>query len=115
MMIPNEQVIQYDIDNEIPYPSVSGLDGGGNGVVSSYSVNSFPRFYLIDSTKTIIDQVDPPTLVVFDDRFSTHSIEPTDCDTADTISSIGALPESSGIIRVWPNPSSDVVHVASAP
>lgn len=74
------QVLAYDQQYQIQYPSVSGLNGGGNAVVSAYHIFAFPTFYVIDSTKTVIDQITPPTLQVFDFRFQQHGIQPAACD-----------------------------------
>ncbi|MEZ5059870.1 MAG: TlpA disulfide reductase family protein, partial [Saprospiraceae bacterium] len=62
----NAEVIAYDEEYQIKYPSISGKEGGGNNVVSAYNVLAFPTFYVIDSTKKIIHEIDPPTLQVFD-------------------------------------------------
>ncbi len=64
------------------FPSVSGLGGGGNSVVSQYNIQGFPTLYVIDSTKKIIAQIDPPTLQVFDFRFQQHGILPAECLSA---------------------------------
>lgn len=73
------EVLAYEEEQETEYPSISGLDGGGNAIVQAYGVNSFPRFYVIDSTKKIVDVIDPPTLQVFDARFDTLGIEEAEC------------------------------------
>ncbi len=78
----NAQVIAYDEQYEIQYPSVSGYEGGGNDVVDQYGVFAFPTFYVIDSSKTIIEVIDPPTLQVFDFRFAALGIQPANCDAS---------------------------------
>lgn len=92
----------YDEEYDIEFPSVSGLDGGGDEVVSDYGVFSFPTFYVIDSTKKIVDQIDPPTLVVFDFRFEQLGIAPADCETVGTVESGPAEP-----LRFFPNPAGE--------
>lgn len=74
------EVLAYDAQYQIQYPSVSGLNGGGNSVVNLYQILAFPTFYVIDSTKSIIEQISPPTLQVFDYRFQQHGIQPADCN-----------------------------------
>ena len=95
------QVIAYEEVFGIEYPSISGVEGGGTDIVNLYNVTSFPTFYIIDSTKTIIDQVDPPTLQVFDFRFGIHGIFPAECIT--TSSNESAKDER---LQVYPNPVS---------
>lgn len=77
------EVIAYDEEYEIEYPSVSGLEGGGNNVVNLYNIFGFPTFYVIDSSKTIVQEIDPPTLVVFDFRFNELGISPADCNPSE--------------------------------
>lgn len=96
------EVVAYDSEYSIEFPSVSGLEGGGNDVVSQYGILGFPTFYVIDSTKTIIDVIDPPTLQVFDFRFGHHGIVPADCNAS-------ANHEISDVQRIelYPNPVSN--------
>lgn len=95
----NAEVLAYDEEYNIEYPSVSGLEGGGNAVVSAYGILGFPTFYVIDSSRTIIEQIDPPTLQVFDFRFDQHGILPAECTTSH-------LPPTGTIsdLRIIPNP-----------
>jgi thiol-disulfide isomerase/thioredoxin len=75
----NAEVIAYDEEYGIEYPSISGKDGGGNAVVNAYNVLAFPTFYVIDSTKTIVHEIDPPTLQVFDYYLPQFGIEAAPC------------------------------------
>ena len=86
---------------EIQYPSISGVNGGANAIINLYAVNSFPTFYVIDSTKKIIDQIDPPTLQVFDFRFEEHGIPPADCTP--TSASEAFVNKQ---LQLFPNPTS---------
>jgi len=95
------EVVAYDAEYEIMYPSVSGLNGGGNGVVNAYGISGFPTFYVIDSTREIVEVIDPPTLQVFDFRFNLLGIEPMDCGTS-PVSSAARI----GQLSVFPNPVS---------
>ena len=104
------QVIAYDQQYEIEYPSISGLDGGGDAVVNLYNIFGFPTFYVIDSTKTIIEEIDPPTLQVFDFRFANLGIEPADCNV-----SAASETSRSGRLNVFPNPFSNGVLQAQLP
>ncbi|MBK9107504.1 MAG: TlpA family protein disulfide reductase [Saprospiraceae bacterium] len=83
----NEEVKAYDAKYQIEYPSISGTEGGGNGVVDAYNVIGFPTFYVIDSSKKIVMEIDPPTLQVFDFRFNQLGLSPKDCELSATTSS----------------------------
>ena len=93
------EVIAYDNEYQIEYPSISGLEGGGSEIVTLYNISGFPTFYVIDSSKTIIDQIDPPSLQVFDFRFDMHGIIPAICNTSAVSASL-----SSEQLRLFPNP-----------
>lgn len=76
----NEEVKAYDSKYQIEYPSISGLEGGGNKVVNAYGIIGFPTFYVVDSSKKIVMEIDPPTLQVFDFRFNQLGLIPQDCE-----------------------------------
>ena len=95
------EVIAYDEEFGIHYPSISGIDGGANAIINQYNVTGFPTFYVIDSTKKIIDQIDPPTLQVFDFRFEQHGILPASCEISSVFD-----PDSPNQLRLFPNPVS---------
>lgn len=73
----DQEVIDYENQFGIEFPSISGIDGGGNDIVSAYGVVGFPTYYVIDSTKRIIKDIDPPTVVVFDYFFEGIGVEPS--------------------------------------
>jgi thiol-disulfide isomerase/thioredoxin len=95
------EVIEYENDYQTKFPSASGLEGGGNAVVSQYKIIAFPTLILIDSTKKIVDEIDPPTLIVFDHKFNLHGITPKECLTKTE----NQLHDKS--FFVYPNPSMD--------
>ncbi|MBK8955112.1 MAG: TlpA family protein disulfide reductase [Saprospiraceae bacterium] len=78
----NAEVLAYDATYKIEYPSISGLEGGGNAVVNAYNIIGFPTFYVIDSSKKIVMEIDPPTLQVFDFRFNQLGLTPKDCEVS---------------------------------
>ncbi|MCB9284006.1 MAG: redoxin domain-containing protein [Lewinellaceae bacterium] len=92
----------YDAAYAIKFPSISGVEGGGNAIVSSYGVIGFPTFYVIDGSKTIIEEIDPPTLQVFDFRFGQHGILPADCEPLGVEEA--TTPQA---FRLFPNPIQD--------
>lgn len=95
----NAEVLAYDQQYNIEYPSISGLNGGGNAVVNQYGITGFPTFYVIDSSRTIVQQIDPPTLQVFDFRFEQLGIAPAGCN----LSAVKATPVR-GSLDIFPNP-----------
>jgi len=99
------QVDAYDVTYNIEFPAVSGLQGGGNEVIKEYNVDSYPRFYVIDSTKKIVDIIDPPTLQVIDFHFGMLGIPVTECNVATHENSL----ENS--IVVYPNPVFDLLNI----
>jgi thiol-disulfide isomerase/thioredoxin len=96
-----EEVIAYDETYGIQYPSIAGLNGG-NEIVNAYNILGFPTFYVIDSTKRIIEQIDPPTLQVFDFRFNQLGIQPMDCDLTSVKD-----PDASPVVNLYPNPATN--------
>jgi len=99
------QVDAYDVQYSVEFPAVSGLQGGGNEVIKQYKVDSYPRFYVIDSTKKIIDVIDPPTLQVIDFHFGMLGIPVTECNVA-----THEQKDKTGIF-LYPNPATDNVNV----
>jgi len=95
----NAEVLAYDQQYGIEYPSVSGLNGGGNAVVGQYNIIGFPTFYVIDSSRTIVQQIDPPTLQVFDFRFQQLGIAPATCAVSSTAEFFGDKR-----LHLYPNP-----------
>lgn len=82
----NEEVKAYDSKYQIEYPSISGKEGGGNAVVNAYNILGFPTFYVIDSSKKVVMEIDPPTLQVFDFRFNQLGLSPADCELSSVTS-----------------------------
>jgi hypothetical protein len=57
----NQAVHEFDSIWGANYPSVSGLQGGGNNVVDAYQVQSYPSVILIAPDRTILnDHIWPP-------------------------------------------------------
>lgn len=92
------EVSQYEETYKTDYPTASGLEGGGNAVINQYGIQAFPTLLLIDSTKKIIDEISPPTLIVFDFIFTQYGITPKTCLTATN----NQIKEQS--MFIYPNP-----------
>ena len=52
----DQEVSQYEIDHNSQVPSVSGIDGGGNAVVSMYGISAYPTVILIAPNRSILEQ-----------------------------------------------------------
>lgn len=50
------QVLQYENQFGGLFPSVSGIDGGGNLVVSNYGIGAYPTVILIAPDRSILEQ-----------------------------------------------------------
>lgn len=101
----NEEVIQYDLTYGAIYPSVSGNGGGGNAVVEDYGIVGFPFVCLIDTTNTVVQIFDIPTMQVFSYYFGLYGIEEMQCATG--------IHDNSRIsdIQVYPNPVSSMLRI----
>lgn len=73
------QVQAYEEEYDIEYPAISGVDGGGNAIVSQYQVFGFPTFFVVAPDSTIVRDIDPPTLAVFDLHFEQLGLAPMSC------------------------------------
>lgn len=91
------------------YPSVSGLNGGGDAVVSAYGVGAFPTYILIAPNQTIVEQDMWPiaNAGTFTTFFGAHALSPIPCST------VGINEAEETVLNVYPNPAIDVVSIAS--
>lgn len=75
------EVLAYEATHGIEFPAISGLDGGGNAIVSQYGIQGFPRFYVISPSREIVGLIDPPTLEVFNFYFPQYGIQESSCNS----------------------------------
>lgn len=52
----NEQCHEFDEEYGVAYPSVSGIEGGGNAVCEAYGIPLYPTFVLIAPDHSILEQ-----------------------------------------------------------
>jgi len=58
----NEEVIEFDSIFGLTYPSVSGLQGGGDNVYDAYNIMAYPTVIVITPDHQIVEQsIWPPT------------------------------------------------------
>jgi thiol-disulfide isomerase/thioredoxin len=107
------QVVAYEntfLGGAPGYPSISGLDGGGNAVVTAYGISAFPTYILIRPDQMIIEQdmwpiADASTFTGF---FATHGLNPVACSPL-SINDDMAF----GSLSVYPNPANDIINIKS--
>ncbi len=55
------EVQTFDSTYGIEYPSISGLEGGGDSIVSAFNITFFTTLLVIDTNRQIIKSIKPPT------------------------------------------------------
>ncbi|MBL0342944.1 MAG: T9SS type A sorting domain-containing protein [Bacteroidetes bacterium] len=106
------QVIAYEnsvLGGPPGYPSVSGIDGGGNAVITAYGIGAFPTYILIKPDQTIIEQDMWPisNAAGFTSYFASHGLNPIPC-------TVGLNEQAADLgISVFPNPATDLLSVKS--
>jgi thiol-disulfide isomerase/thioredoxin len=107
----NASVHDFDSAFGVFFPSVSGTQGGGNRVVDSFQVLSYPTVILIAPDRQILEQyIWPPSRQQLDSIIQTHGGLMQSCITGnETI--IPPLTESE--LSIWPNPSAGIVNIGT--
>jgi len=77
------QVLQYENDYGGLLPSVSGVNGGGNGVNSAYGIGAYPTVVLIAPDRTVLEQdIYPVTLI--SNTLLSHGLNMASCNVVAT-------------------------------
>lgn len=102
----NAEVAAYEttyLGGSPGFPSVSGDDGGGNAVVSTYGISAFPTYILIAPDHSIIEQDMWPisSAASFDAYFSSNGLSYKACLSGITEENLA------NSISVFPNPAVD--------
>ncbi len=86
-------------------PAISGNEGGGNGVVSSYGILAYPTFVLIAPNKQIVlDDIWPFSYSILENQLTANGINKALCVTS--------VSENNQItFSVFPNPATDYIIV----
>jgi thiol-disulfide isomerase/thioredoxin len=93
------------------YPAVSGTQGGGNRVVDTFQIMSYPTVILIAPGKEILEQyIWPPSQQQLDSIISTHGGLMQSCTVGFSNTS---LPVSENVLSVWPDQSSGLVSIGA--
>ncbi len=103
----NSEVDAYEtayLGGSSGYPAVSGTDGGGDAVVSSYGITAFPTYILIAPNKAVVEQdmwgaSGITSAADFDTYFTAHSLSHKACLSGITEETLA------NSISVFPNPA----------
>ena len=79
------QVLQYENDYGGLLPSVSGVNGGGNSVNSTYGISTYPTIVLIAPNRTILEQDIYPVTTI-SSTLPNNGFSMASCDTGSTVS-----------------------------
>lgn len=105
----DEQVIDFDTTYGIEFPSVSGIDGGGNQVVDDYGITYYPRIMLISPYYKIVeDNISPPETDRINNALLDQGLEYMECGTA-AISEASAF--KTEVFSFWPNPAKKSIRI----
>jgi len=76
------EVIEYNEEHNLLFPSISGYEGGGNDINTLYGVSAHPTYILIAPNKQIVEQDMFPieSTQNFINYFENHGINKSDCN-----------------------------------
>lgn len=105
----DEQVIDFDTTYGIEFPSVSGIDGGGNQVVDDYGITYYPRIMLISPYYKIVeDNISPPETDRINNALLDEGLDYMECGTAGITEAPAVEAE---IFSFWPNPAKSSINI----
>ncbi|NLO50130.1 MAG: Omp28-related outer membrane protein [Bacteroidales bacterium] len=94
------QCIAFDEQFGVEYPTVSGLEGGGNAVCSSYGITAYPTVILIAPDHSIIEQdiypIPNPQAVI--QPILNAGCQPKDCPTGGEPTIVSTDPENRNVV-----------------
>jgi peroxiredoxin len=105
----NANVHAFDSIYGAFYPAISGTQGGGNHVVDSFQILSYPTVILIAPDRQIVEQyIWPPSKLVLDSIISAHGGLVQACNVG-----LDMYPgqQASSSLMVWPNPASGKLNI----
>ena len=100
----NSMVARFDSIFGITYPSISGSQGGGNAIHTSYNILGTPTVIVITPDRVIVEK---------------HIWEPTRSNINEAVENAGGIMVSTGNIstdnvvmaEIWPNPVGDYARL----
>lgn len=97
----DEQVINFDEQYGIEYPSASGTEGGGNQIFQMYNIGGTPTLYLIHPDRSVlVKQIYPPTTENIVDSLTKYGCITQACSNSG-IDDFGIITD----IKLYPNPA----------
>lgn len=106
----NAQVHAFDSAYGAFFPAVSGTQGGGNRVVDSFQVLSYPTVILIAPDHQIVEQyIWPPSQMILDSIIAAHGGLMQACSVGLESFPVQKTEKS---LMVWPNPAFDKVNIS---
>ncbi len=108
------QCIDYELTflgGNAGFPTISGIEGGGNAVVNAYGVTAFPTYILIAPNRAILEGDMWPigSAADFDAYFNAHGLTQKACATV----AVTAADLEVGV-ALYPNPATDKMVVTSS-
>ena len=102
------ECIEFDETYGVEYPTISGIEGGGNAICNTYQIPSYPTVILIAPDHSIVEQdIYPiPTAQTIIDVLEGYGIAQNDC-TVGISSTNSTNPE----IRMFPNPANSSLNI----
>jgi len=106
--------ILFDETYGVEYPTISGIEGGGNQICDDYQIPAYPTVILIAPDRTILEQdIWPiPTAQTIIDALESHGLEAHDCPPP--VGIIEAPAKIAAITSVYPNPASSSIHIETS-
>jgi peroxiredoxin len=107
----NANVHAFDSIYGAYFPAVSGAQGGGNRVVDTFQVLSYPTVILIAPDRQVLEQyIWPPSRQQLDSIIQANGGLMQPCAVGD-----GEItfPANEHLLLVWPNPSAGIVNIGA--
>lgn len=105
--------IAYDATYGVEYPTISGAEGGGDAINSTYGTSAYPTYILIAPNHSIVEQDMWPisSLTSFVNYMSPHGLVQTECSSVN-IEEVESGSNLFGNVNIYPNPVFDDLNVA---
>lgn len=103
------EVVSFENNYGLHFPNVSGIDGGGNEIVSLFQVIAFPSIILIAPDRSIPKQdIWPLSSVNIIDELLSSGVDTISCPYA----AISHL-ENASQFQIFPNPVKDYLNISN--
>jgi thiol-disulfide isomerase/thioredoxin len=102
------ECIAFDETYGVEYPTISGVEGGGNAICSAYGIGAYPTIVLIAPDHSIAEQDIWPiaTPQVLIDALEVHGLSQNECyvGISDNTNELAQL-------NIYPNPATSVINI----